>query len=156
MCLNRTKCRHRVTHCPTPLRRTCFKCLLWSILLLASSQGVGAQKVTKPTPAKLPQQLRPTPPPLITTMAVGEEWWVDSTDMLITKKWDCYLNPKAKRYARNLSRIRVRRDRTGYHVIFVERDVGLVILDLDPKYYMHWIPVASITIVTEADKQNAR
>jgi hypothetical protein len=67
--------------------------------------------------AKLPAHLIHPPDEYLTDLPVGEASYIDATDMLVDAHADCYLNPDAVLHDNGENRIRVRREKDGFHVI---------------------------------------
>jgi hypothetical protein len=71
-------------------------------------------------PANLPDHLITPPPEYLKDTPVGETWFIGYLDRRVDAE-PCYLNPMAeRREAEGVSKIKVWRERDGYHVILGE------------------------------------
>ena len=93
-----------------------------------------------------PGKLIEKPKPALKTINVGDTVFLRSTDMLVTKKKDCFLEPTAE-YRREPSlfnNLRVKRAKDGFHVVVLTKDTWKA--DALSSTVKDWFPVASIVV----------
>ena len=96
--------------------------------------------------AKLPRKLITKPKPTLEDVKVGDTVFIASTDMLVTHKRDCFLDPTAK-YSREptfFNSLRITRAKDGCHVaVLTKTDWNASASESSVK---DWFPVASIVV----------
>jgi hypothetical protein len=94
--------------------------------------------------AKLPKKLITKPKVRLESIRVGDTVFIASTDMLVTEKRDCFLDPTAK-YERKptfFNNLRIMRAKDGFHVaVLTETDWNA---GASKSSVSNWFPVASL------------
>ena len=103
-------------------------------------------------PARLPDELLQQEPQHLKDLEPCEQMFVVFTEFVVDERRRCYLNANAEERRNGVSRIAVRRDLEGnYHVDMPEDNrykPGKLFKDSD----RHYVPVASINIISAGPK----